>query len=242
MNIYVIIIFIMVGSLLFTACRKKEDKPVDNDNVTTTPTQSVTITPTNEPNDVTPTMAPIEAVEPILTDEQAINSILKVIGERGYFIESLNSNLKLNDSIYYVFQISDSGEVFEPNVIVDKGTGEILCFYADGTTGPFSEYPLYTDIEASPTQAAGGFTKEDALNKLENLSKETLGLDNNLSEYTIVYDNWTSFAGGKQCYGINVYSGTGTDTDYAGTYYIAVDGDGIYVYDVTLDDFKEIKE
>jgi len=87
----------------------------------------------------------------------------------------------------------------------------------------------------------GGFTKEDALKKLEGMSQEALGLVKNLSEYTIVYDNWTSFAGGKQCYGINVYTGTGTDTDFVGTYYVAVDGSGIYIYDITLDDFKEIK-
>lgn len=243
-KIYFIMIFIIAGSLLFTACRKKDDKPAYNDTVTVTPTQSVLVTPTNAPETVTPTptVMPTEGLEPFISQEQAIKSIQQIIGERGYYIETLNENLKLDENAYYVFQISDSGEVFEPNVIVNKETGEILCFKADGTTAPFSEYPLYTNEEVSPTQEEEGFTKEDALNKLTQISKETLGLSRNLSEYTIVYDNWTSFAGGKQCYGINVYSGTGTGTDYVGTFYVAVDGSSVYAFDYEADDFKEIKE
>lgn len=237
-----IIAMLLIGSsLLLTACRKNNDKPAGNEVITITPTPTVTIIPTEEPKVITPTIAPTEAVKPNISEEEAIKSILKIIGERGYFIESLNNNLTLNKSTYYVFQVSDSGEVIHPNIIVDKMTGDILCFYADGTTAPFSEYPLYTDVEATPAQTVGGFTKEDALKKLEGMSQEALGLVKNLSEYTIVYDNWTSFAGGKQCYGINVYTGTGTDTDFVGTYYVAVDGSGIYIYDITLDDFKEIK-
>lgn len=237
-----LMILLIVNSLLLTACKKNNDKPVENDSITTTPAPTATIIPTKEPVVLTPTITPTEVLKPDISEEQAIGSILKVIGERGYFVEVLNSELKLNNNTYYVFQISDSGETLAPNIIVDKVTGEILCFNADGTTAPFSEYPLYADVEATPTQMEEGFTKEDALKQLEAFSKDALGLTKDLSNYTIVYDNWTSFAGGKQCYGINVYSGTGTDTDYVGTFYVATDGSGVYIYDIALDDFKEIKK
>lgn len=240
---YILVIAITVFSIIFTACVKKEEKPVDGDTVTQVPTQVVTITPTSGPIEVTPTkeVEPTKMVESYISEEQAISNIQKIIGERGYFIEVLNKELNLNSNEYYVFQISNSGEVIEPNIIVDKVSGELLCFNVDGSTAPFSEYPLYTKTEVVPTQAEEGFTKEDALARLEKFDRESLGLSKELSEYTIVYDNWTSYAGGKLCYGINLYSGKGTDTNYAGTFYVEVDGKEVYVFDSELDDFKMIK-
>lgn len=240
---YGIVIALTMFSILFTACTKKAEKPVDGDTVTQAPTQMVTVAPT-EPIEVTPTIEvePTQVIEWDISEEEAISSIQKIIGERGYFIEILNKELLLNTKTYYVFQISNSGQVIKPNIIVDKVSGEILCFNEDGSTDPFSEYPLYTKTEIVPTQAVEGFTKEDALTRLEEFDKESLVLSKELEAYTIVYDNWTSNVGGKSCYGINLYLGTGTDTDYAGTFYVAVDGSSVYVFDSELDDFKEIKE
>ncbi|MFV0343550.1 MAG: PT domain-containing protein [Anaerocolumna sp.] len=233
-----IVMLVLLGSLCFTAC-SKNNKTEEENNVTETPTQVVTVTPTMEPTEL-PTATPTEIPAINVTKEDAINSILKVIGERGYFVETLNEELKLNESSYYVLQISNSGEVIEPNVIVDKSSGEILCFYADGTTDSFTEYPLFSNVTDLPTEGEGGFTKEEALLKLEQIPAETLGLEKSISEYTIIYDNWTSYAGGKLCYGINVTTETETTTDFVGTYYVAVDGVGVYAFDDVLDDFVEI--
>lgn len=130
------------------------------------------------------------------------------------------------------------GIPIEPDVLVNKSDGKLLCFKEDGSTAPFSEHPLY----AEPSTEETGFTKEDALSQLSRVSAEDLGLPAALSEYTAVFDNWTTNIIGTDCYNINVYSYEGGRRTIIGQFYVAVDGSVMYKFDALLDDFAEIKE
>lgn len=238
--VYFILATVICGSMLLTACRKDGAKPADNQSVTEIPTVSEEVTPTIEPTvEASPsvTLTPTKGEE--ISQAQAVQKVQRELGERGYNVNVINENLNMDGKDYYVLQISSSIEAFEPNVIINKETGEMLCFYSDGTTTSFMEHPLFARTENGNEKVE--FTKEEALKKLESLPKDSLGLRQELSNYTIVYDDWTTMAGGETCYGINVYSGTGADSVYAGTFYVGVDGDGVYVFDYALDDFKVIE-
>lgn len=231
----ILFICIITACIALAACGKKKDK--DTDQVTIPPTPTPTATPT-----ATPT--PQEQVPDetkIISEEDAISNIQKVIGERGYTIELLDSKLTVGEKEYYVFQVSDSSSVIKPNIIVDKVSGDLSCYYKDGTVGSFEEHPLFTQ-STKEQETSDEFTKEDALAKLSNESKETLKLPKSLSEYTIVYDEWTTFVNGIECYGINVFAPAKDDEKInMGLYYVAVDGSVMFQYDSLSDNFVEIK-
>jgi hypothetical protein len=243
---YVILLLccILIGSMTLTACKKKNnDKDVDSVEVivvpTITPTSPIEETPDDNDTDAgTVTEIP----EQTISDSDAIKLIQDKIGERGYYIELLDDHLNIGDYTYYTFQISDSTTNIEPVVIVNNKTGEILCYYTDGTTAPFSEFPLFTKTDDSTTtNDKGEFKKEDALNLLTKVPAETLGLPSPIAEYTIMYDDWTTLINGIDCYGINVYSETEDKMINMGLFYVAVDGSKMYKFDVMEDDFVEIK-
>jgi hypothetical protein len=239
-------------TIVFTACKKKKDDQVDSGVVSVTPGVTQPITPTIAPddgNDDEPEVTPDpveETPEPVdsISYEEAIRNIQDIIGERGYVIELLDDHLNVGESTYYIFQISDSSSIIEPNVIVDNVTGELMCYYTDGTTAPFSEFPLYTDPVVDNKEDGNSedtFTKEDALEKLGELELDTLGLPDKLSEYTVVFDDWTTYVQGIECYGINVFAEGNGNRDNMGLFYVAVDGSVMYKFDSVFDDFVKIK-
>jgi len=223
-----------MACLALAACGKKKDIDTDEETITPTPTTTPTATPT-----------PVEQVPDetnTISEEDAIKNIQKIIGERGYTIELRSDKLIVEENEYYEFQVSDSSAVIEPNIIVDKVTGELSCYYKDGTSGPFEDYPLFTQTTPKPEETSDEFTKEDALAKLSEVSADTLNLPVPLSEYTIIYDDWTTFVNGVECYGINVFAEAKDDQKInMGVYYVAIDGSVMFQFDSLSDNFVEIK-
>ena len=236
--------FILI-SFSFTACiKKKTDENSDVHN-TITPTVTSTPTPTivaeetiKEP---TPTIPETEdTVEEIISQTEALKMVQSKIDERGYFVELFMDKLVIDDRSYYVYHISDGSSVIEPNVIVDQVSGEMLCYQSDGSTAPFSDFPLYTETVDTPVKT-NEFTKEDAYEKLNKLSAKTLGLPEKLQQYTIEYDGWTTNVKGMECYGINVFDVLEENKTNMGVYYVALDGTKMFMFDSMLDDFVELE-
>lgn len=233
----VVLAVMLVILFSMTACKSK---PVTDSEttkeLTATPIPTVTVTPT--PTGVGEETGEETAEE--ISSEDAVKQILKVIGERGYYIELVNDTLDIGGDTYYEFQISDSSQVIAPNVLVDKVTGKLLCYQADGSTAEFSEHPLYT--ASGNNSENSDFTKEDALKKLSKLSAKTLELPKDINTYTIIFDDWPTLVEKLECYGINVYEDMGDRMSFKGTYFVAMDGSKIFLRDSVADKFIELKE
>ncbi|WP_313127868.1 hypothetical protein [Anaerocolumna sp.] len=236
----ILFICIITACLALAACGKKKE----GDNTgkeTITPSPAPTSTPTPTPT-VTPNITPTPEEPDYISEADAIKNIQKVIGERGYTIELLEDNLMVDGKEYYKFQISDSLAVIEPDVIVDKLSGEIFCYYQDGIVSTFEEHPLFTQTTKDPEETSHDFTKEDALAKLNEVPGKILNLPAELSEYTIIYDDWTTMVNGVECYGINAFAEVKDNKRVnMGVYYVAVDGSAMFQFDSLSDDFVEIK-
>ncbi len=242
----------LLGCMLITACRKNDKENQDNTQGNTIETTvSPTATPTEAPEDTaedtgeSDTQDTKEQTETeSISEKDALKLIQDITGERGYYFDLLDDHLNVGDSTYYIYLINDGSGPIEPNVLVDKVSGELLCYYQDGNTAPFSEHPLYTEPdtgEASQTAGKEDFTREDALAQLTKISSQDLGLPAELKEYKIMFDDWTSNIKGNECYGINVYSDKGEQMINMGRFYVATDGSVMYRFDSQLDDLIEIK-
>ncbi len=250
----IIIVCILTVCMLFTACRKDSDTTKESTSEAETNT-AITPSPAEDTKEATKDAdgtAAADQTEPNtasgesrLSERAAIQLIQDRIGERGYYFELVNDNLALEGNTYYEFQISDSSGPIEPDVLVNRKNGELLCFKSDESTAPFSEHPLYTEdgagVESDTTDAAA-FTQEDALASLSKVQKEILGLPAELSKYTVIFDDWTTNIKGTDCYGINIYSDAGDRRISMGVFYVATDGSVMYKFDAMLDDFAEITE
>lgn len=235
----ILFICIITACLALAACGKKNEGD-STEEVTITPSPSPTLTPTPTPT-VAPTVTPTPEEPDFISEADAIKNIQKIIGERGYTIELLEDNLTVEEKLYYKFQVSDSLAVIEPDVIVDKVSGEIFCYYQDGTVSPFDEHPLFAQPTKDPDETSREFTKEDALAKLSEVPAKTLNLPVELSEYTIVYDDWTTMINGVECYGINAFAEVKDNKRVnMGVYYVAVDGSVMFQFDSLSDNFVEI--
>ena len=246
-----ILICLMIVCMAFTACKKNKNQEVGTGDITTvvTPTLPVedtvddqtaddqTADDTTESEDQTNTDSNAEYI----SEAEAVKTIQDKIGEHGYFIELLEDSLNIGEKVYYSYQISDSSAKIEPNVLVDKISGDLLCYYKDGSTASFSEFPLFTEPSDSQDEdTTDVFTKEDALAQLSELSAETLGLPVKITEYTIIYDEWTTNVKNVECYGIDAYSDVGDKMINMGIFYVAVDGSAMYKFDSLIDDFVEM--
>lgn len=241
-----LLLCIIMAVFLLAAChrKEKEDEPAV---VTVTPSPSVTAeaTPSETPTPaVTEDAQEEEEGEEELTEEEAIQRIEDTLGEENYYFELLDDHLNVNDRIYYIFQVSDGVNVIEPNIIVDKFSGDLLCYNSDGTTVPFTEHPLYnregTGEDSGTTSEETGISNDEALKLLGGIPHETLGLAKELKEYKIIYDNWPTNVEGVACIGINVYEKGDKKDTYAGAYYVAKDGSKIYLYDTIEDEMIDI--
>lgn len=242
--IFGLVLCFILLSFSFTACIKK--KTVENSDVHNTITPAVTSTPTptiaveetiEEPTPTIPETT--ETVEEIISQSEALKMVQSKI-DLGYFVELYMDNLVIGDRTYYVYHISDGSSVIEPNVIVDQASGEMLCYQSNGSTAPFSEFPLYTEVVDVPVKT-NEFTQEDAYDKLNKLSAKALGLPEKLQQYTIEYDAWTTNVKGMECYGINVFDFLEENKTNMGVYYVALDGTKMFMFDIMLDDFVELE-
>jgi hypothetical protein len=236
----ILFICIITACLALAGCgKKKEGDNTGEETITPSPTPTSTPTPTPT---VTPNITPTPEEPAYISEADAIKNIQKIIGERGYTIELLEDNLMVEGKEYYKFQISDSLAAIEPDVIVDKVGGEIFCYYQDGTVSTFEEHPLFTQTTKDPEETSHEFTKEDALAKLSEVPGKILNLPAELSEYTIIYDDWTTMVNGVECYGINAFAEVKDNKRVnMGVYYVAVDGSAMFQFDSLSDDFVEIK-
>ena len=251
------IICFTIVCMALTACKKNKNQEVGTNDVTLTPT--VTIAPTQSQEDPTLEDTTDDAkteddseqtedetnTEPddqYIGESEAVKIIQNEIGEQGYLIELLDDHLNIEENTYYVYQISDGTDIIEPNVLIDKISGELFCYNSEGNKTSFSEYPLYTQSSDSETQdTSNKFTQEDALAQLSKIPAKTLDLPVALSEYTIIYDDWTTNIKNVECYGINAFSEVGDKKKLMGSYYVALDGSVMYKFDSLLDDFAQIE-
>lgn len=241
----------MIVCIAFTACKKKISEEDGTGDITVTPTvtptQSVVETEDDQTGidtEDTEEESNTDTGEDYISESEAVKMIQNEIGERGYFIELLDDHISIGEMEYYKYEISDSTTKIEPSVLVNKVNGELLCYYSDGSTAPFSEFPLYTEPSESgiTEETPNEFTQEDALDKLSKLSAETLGLPVKLTEYIIMYDDWTTNVNGVECYGINAFADVGDRKINMGVFYVAVDGSVMYKFDSLMDDFVEMEE
>jgi hypothetical protein len=231
---------------LSTSCSKKNNTDKNTDIVTITPTVAPSIAPGVDGTvEITPTKG-IKEEPKVIGEKEATKLIVDAILERGYFV-GYNNDITIGENEYYEFSILNGDDIIKPNVLVNKVTGELLCLNEDNTTSPLSNHPLIASTntgkeeEKDEALEEGKFSKEDALYKLSKVSKDILSLPVELSEYTIVYDDWNTVINGEECFGINATSKVEDRMINMGVFYVAVDGSSMYKFDVQADDFVEIK-
>ncbi len=210
----------------------KEDTP------TKQPTKAPAATPsaTEKPADTKATPLPTE--KPVLSAEEAENIVKKQINPAEYTVELLDDHLMIDGAEYYSFCINDkNGHAMEPLLIVEKEEGMLFCYDFSGVVSPFSKFPL----DKTETGSTGGdvISRDEAKNLLFGYSGEALGLAGELSGYELVFDDWTTVANGKECYGINLFEVADGGQRFCGTYYVALDGSAVYSRDDATGDFTE---
>lgn len=228
---------IIIAMVAFAACGKK-NKAVDD--ASTEPSTSTAPT-TVETTQGTQTEATPEKTGSI-SETDAIKIVQSKIGDSGYYFETLDDNVKVGNNEYYLVQVSDSSSAIDPNLLIDKVSGEIFCYKNDNTTAPFSEFPLYSSNDTNTDSNGGKISKDDALNLLSKVSADTLKLEKPLTDYkTIEFDDWTTNVEDIECYGINVYDKSNGQNSFVGAFYVATDGSKMFRYDSVDELFIEIK-
>ncbi|WMJ89858.1 hypothetical protein [Anaerocolumna sp. MB42-C2] len=233
-QIIMLLTCILSGCLLFTACRKEDKKdPVTQTGETIDNSMEADTSETEEQTGNT--------TQEYISEKEALKNIQDIVGERGYNFELLDNNLTIDDETYYLYQVSDSIGPFKPGVLVNKITGELFCYYSDGSIAAFSEHPLYVDPDITEQTGADVISQQDALDRLRGIQAKDLGLPKELSEYSIDFDGWTTNVNDVECYGINVYAESEKQMTVIGQFYVALDGSSMFKYDSEADDIVAIK-
>jgi len=183
-------------------------------------------TPTATPVPPTPTQGPVTA-------EEAKNLLLGEIGteyEAGY-----DGETKVAGDMYYLFTVSDSAHVYTPQIAVNANNKEIFYFYSQDELAEFANFPP-DNLESAGGEAEdgseNGFTSQDAIALLNNLTPAELGLPETLSEYTILVDEWTTMVYGLECYCVNAYAELENRKQLMGVYFVSLDGSAAYRSDM----------
>lgn len=236
----------LLSVALATSCSKKVDTDKNTDNITIVPEVTPSVTPVIDSTvEITPTEA-IKDETKYINEKEATKLIVDTILDRGYFVQ-YDGDVTIGDNVYYEFLIYNGEDIIKPSVIVNKVTSELLCYNEDKTTSPLNTHPLLSSVNETREQdnedktVENKFTEEDAYKKLSTVSKEVLGLPVELSEYTIIYDDYNSMISEQECYGINVFAKVEDKMISMGVYYVAIDDSAMYKFDVEADDFVEIK-
>lgn len=227
--------------LMAAGCNKKDTTTIIDDAIITpisTPSEKPTIIPT--PIAITPapgvtiTPTPAPTIEPtptptiLLTLKQAEGKLKEKIDTSKYTYVLSDDNLNIEGKVYYIYVIFENGVELQPAVIVNAEDGTLSLYDSDGNVTAFTKFPV--DKTESLDSDDLEITQASALEILKKITKEKLGLPNNLSRYTIVADEWTTIVDGDVCYCFNVYEGN-EEGQLAGRYYVSTTGKSIYRQD-----------
>lgn len=203
---------------------------------TATPTPGETVQPTDVPTPtVTPSPTPTEVpvAEPqMITAAEAKAVLLMAVGAQ-YDAEQTEA-VNIDDSVYYLFTVSDAEHVYTPQVAVNAKSKEIFYFYSQEEIVEFVNFPP-DNLESAggdEDSTEEGFTSEDAVALLKTLPAADLGLPVGLSEYTILVDEWTTMVYGLECYCVNAYVELENRKQLMGVYFVATDGSAAYRSDM----------
>ncbi len=195
-------------------------------------TQSVTPVPTNTPAPPTPTE------ELVLSQAEAEAIVKGIVRLETYSIELLDDHLMIDGAEYYSFCINDeNGAGLEPLLIVEKKTGNLLCYDMTGVVAAIDKFPL--DKTETGNEGAKTLTAEEAKQLLLQYSGERLGLAKETASYEMTVDDWTTNADGVECYGVNFFENVGGKQRFRGTFYVALDGSAVFGKDDITGEFNK---
>lgn len=227
--------------LMATGCKKKESTTTIDDTIISpiitpstqptavptpiaiTPAPGVTITPI-----VTSTVEPTPTPAVFITQKQAEEKLKEKIDTTKYSYVLSDDNLNVDGKVYYIYVIYENDVELQPAVIVNAEDGSLSLYDSDGNVTVFTKFPV--DKTESLESNEHEITQASALEALKKVTKEKLGLANNLSRYTIVADEWTTIIDGDVCYCFNVYEGN-EEGQLAGRFYVSTTGKTFYKQD-----------
>ena len=204
-----------------------------------TPTAAPTATPIPSPTDLptaTPTPSPTPTATPVPEPMSATEAKTLLLGEIGVGYEAeYNGEVKVEGTGYYLFTVSDNAHTYTPQIAVNANSKEIFYYYSQDEIAEFANFPPDNLESAGGDTGAGqehGFTSQDAVELLNGLTPAQLGLPANLSEYTILVDEWTTMVYGLECYCVNAYAELENRKQLMGVYFVALDGSAAYRSDM----------
>lgn len=253
----VVLVVILISKYLGDQKEKEKENPAGTTEMTGTPApedgvggpedsvggpDEITGEPeATKPPVLKPTTAPTSTPEPTpteipdLTLDAAKKIVAGIVELEEYGIELLDDHLMLDGCEYYSFCINGAdGEAISPLLIVEKKSGEILC-YDDTGASHVERFPLDKTEVGGSTETM--LSEDEAKETLGNYSKDALGLEKAASAYNMLVDEWTTIVDGTECYGINLTEIVDGKERFRGTFYVAMDGSGIYSMDEVTGEF-----
>ena len=206
-----------------TAAQPDPETPTPSPTETPAPTETPTPTPTNTPTP-TPTPEPFSAAQCRETLEKKIGSSYSI---------SEAKLMEIGGEAFYRFTVSDKDRVYNPDVIVSVVNLKIYYYYdATHEKLELETFPIDKGESPDPTRGASeGLTKEEAVAILKTISQSALGLENDISTYTIELDLTPALIQGTACYNVNVITGITAANPFGirvGEYYISTDKTTVY--------------
>jgi len=210
---------------------KEEQDEVTPTAVPTQPLPTATATPTPIP---TPTELPTATpTPPPLSVTEAENLLLGEIGA-GYEAD-YSGEVEAEGNRYYLFTVSDNAHTYTPQIAVNEKSKEIFYYYSQDELVEFANFPPDNLESAGGEEGDGqedGFSSQDAIALLNDLTPAELGLPAELSEYTILVDEWTTMVYGLECFCVNAYAELEGRKQLMGVYFVATDGSAAYRSDM----------
>lgn len=200
-----------------------------------TQTPQVTVTP--EP---TTSVSPEPSKEEGITEEQALKAVKDAIANETYQVELSDKQLSVDGKMYYEFHVKDGNTAMEPSILVLKKDGTLYYYDKTGMISAFTKFPL--DNVEHVGEAENAIEENDAVSRVQKLSRATLGLEKELSEYTIEIDEWTTIVNSESCYCLNVFDQAGGTKQLVAVFYVSVDGTNVYRLDEDSQEFINITE
>lgn len=206
--------------LMLTACGPDRGEEED----TTARTESTAQTDDSSYSRESGTEQATEPPKELMTEDETFAALIEWINPNVYTVAAAGE-YSYDGVEYYRYEISDNGEDVGADVLVDREEGRLYYLNVDGVISEFTRFP---PDETETAGSADAISREDALALLSACPFDSLGLTEELSAYTIQFDDWTTIVEGKECYGINVYEESESGSRLAGMYYAALDGSALY--------------
>ncbi|MDF2567062.1 MAG: hypothetical protein K0R90_518 [Oscillospiraceae bacterium] len=80
-----------------------------------------------------------------ISKQEALVLVEDQIDKAQYQIKLANENKIIENESYYLFSVSNSKGVMDPQVAVRKVHPEVICYYKDGHITQFKDSPFFTD-------------------------------------------------------------------------------------------------